>query len=1486
MWGMRPVILTEAVDAQTIASTPGIYAAESTSPAYGVLVGLAVAGEVRELGDVQTADAHHMIAVEVGPKRNAAGSITIGAEFFAGAKADYSSWEEKWWREAIQNAVDAGASEVHCKVEYLDDNEQPVTSYLDRKLVRVSCGDDGRGMNEEILLNKFLVLGRSGKGAEPGSVGGFGKAKELLLLPWVSWSVASKVAGDRQGVVVQGHGIQYDVSQVDVPGKHGTLITVIMKADDATSAPSAIGFIEKCYLPKVKFIVNDRKIKAAMKAGDLVRTIGNDANVYYDKNDKGRGGYPVMLVRVNGMYMHERHVSSGVKGTIIIELLGRSTELLTSNRDGIGPWGLRKAVDEFVNILAADTMTALRKKKGIIRERFEGTGKFAFKPEVVQRDILVSMGNLEPDKDGKLSFEQMRDLVRVLMGSDALGGDSDEGVDLRPSRDAIAAMMEVSFTGPVQVRALAKQAAWQPDFFIYNEVEGWKVPSKFKPDKMAPALRKLARFWAELCRFVLIQLNSEGEYGVGWAFEEGIAARAAVIENENWLILNPFVLGQMSGLNGGFGTGAIWSLSDPKHINHLYAIAVHECTHMANGVSLHDEAFASAFTMNVALTANRGKQIEKIRKAITARAAAPVKKPTDTDVLADEIRSWDEPEKSEHVGIGDDAAEGLWVYLAGPGQVSMIGAEYTVPVEGSAGRIQRLDSPHGSVRYRYLSNVGDCVGVLQVMTRDGETATIANVYVMPKWRRLGVAEALIKQARRDFLKVEHAAEEHLSPAGRAWKTKVNPAREFLDDGDAGKWTTWSSAGADAAGRDVRERFGARSAFGSWSCNELSSDERAAFSVFADAIEEENDELANNILKEVDLGSELALKRHIADMKLYPGSYLTRSEGQFSRDATDEFETAYLASIMRFVEQVMPSRNPTPNGRSVLTGPGWDKARAKLAGAAQATKKNPTGLVWAAPGADPALVDELEVARDAFHDNDDERGEAMLNAMVARDPELRIARCVRNVPIDRSYRSSMTRSSIRKARRVVEVAVDDGEPSVEYRGERIDIIDDDRNGWTYQVYSGNSYPSSEWTSLDAALDDIDARYGYRGPASSAAHRGSPQLKGRRETGSIEQSIYKIYGRGIQGKRLMFGEPDDVAGPEHHLVIVSASKKMVPKGEVAIYPWDESSGTDFGWPLRSEFETYFSHREALAECGIQYVIACDKVRGRVNPPRERKPCLAPHAELRADPELWDRCEFVGIQEGVNEGDEAMELRDCTCGSTLSKKITKEAMPPKDNPAWVTTLLAKHFETLEEKVPAKWLPKLTKTTAKRGKITAAMKEYGCGAYGCVLPTLDPKVVLKITTDDTEAEFANKLAGDLAAQVTVEYHLIAGLPERHKGRNTYLLWRDSAERVGEIDKVVAERGGSAADTEDAVDVQHKAAQAVYSALHEGRDARALIESWKTAAKSMGKRVPELRELADGMIVNLSKNNVFMGDVHAGNVGLVGDRWLIIDPGNVAVLQ
>lgn len=116
--------------------------------------------------------------------------------------------------------------------------------------------------------------------------------------------------------------------------------------------------------------------------------------------------------------------------------------------------------------------------------------------------------------------------------------------------------------------------------------------------------------------------------------------------------------------------------------------------------------------------------------------------------------------------------EPLAAYLAPKGRAPGIGLERGTAIRDG---IARFRSPHGSTRYIFYRE-GEPLAVLQVVSRDGKHATIANVYVRPEARRKGLASRLLARARRDFQSVEHASESHLSAEGRAWKEAVRDVR--------------------------------------------------------------------------------------------------------------------------------------------------------------------------------------------------------------------------------------------------------------------------------------------------------------------------------------------------------------------------------------------------------------------------------------------------------------------------------------------------------------------------------------------------------------------------------------------------------------------------------------------------------------------------------------------------------------------------------------
>jgi hypothetical protein len=576
---------------------PGLYVAASDEDAFGPLLALIETGGATFLGENIDTRGRKIVAASVGARRNP--SIGISREFFTTVLKDYDDWPEKWWREAIQNSVDAGATSIKCTVV-----ENPDGTWS------VSMEDNGGGMSEDVLINKFLMLGGTTKVGTGGTSGGFGKAKELLILPWVNWEVHTR---DR---VVKGSGIDYVVENAQ--NIHGTKVTVVMPADQHTTGAAAIAFIQKCYLPNIKFQVKatfqegqrdwDKPIRAVLKAKDLLESVPGKAEAYVTKVDYTPSS---MLIRTNGLYMFSQYIGNTPKKQVIVEITAPSIQILTANRDGFRDYDVRRAVGALGERVAKDILSALQAKSGIIRQKYEGAGKF--KARQRQAEVLSNVGPIGPTTRGVvfLPEAEVAQLSRVVedirLASPGNPAIPNQGL-------ATELLTNTVYHGAHHIEEAVRQLVWEPDFFLINEIEDYRVPKKFKPETMAPRVTKLVRTWTELCRYVLMQLGNFREYGVGLIFSEHKGAAYLHDADEHWLLLNPYK-------DVGYRTDT-WSPTKKNDLKWLYAAAVHECTHLADGIEYHDESFAAALTNNIAKTADGFKYVSKIVSAIRMRDEA------------------------------------------------------------------------------------------------------------------------------------------------------------------------------------------------------------------------------------------------------------------------------------------------------------------------------------------------------------------------------------------------------------------------------------------------------------------------------------------------------------------------------------------------------------------------------------------------------------------------------------------------------------------------------------------------------------------------------------------------------------------------------------------------------------------------------------------------------------------------------------------------
>jgi hypothetical protein len=250
---------------------------------------------------------------------------------------------------------------------------------------------------------------------------------------------------------------------------------------------------------------------------------------------------------------------------------------------------------------------------------------------------------------------------------------------------------------------------------------------------------------------------------------------------------------------------------------------------------------------------------------------------------------------------------------------------------------------------------------------------------------------------------------------------------------------------------------------------------------------------------------------------------------------------------------------------------------------------------------------------------------------------------------------------------------------------------------------------------------------------------------------------------------------------------------------------------------------------------------------------------------------------------------------------------------------------------------LEKQKKRSARKPR---GYQEFGCGRYGCVMPTGTPGTVFKVTTDATEAAFvAAYLAWpDFARpQGIVRYHKLLSIKgERHSKRPVFILLRDEALSVGKkaIETWIAESSKKADRSRYAESMRQvvfilsaavEAAHIIRTLVSRKPDAYALLDEGKRrwrAAGEISDRVMRGRDTAlkiayqfqqfeektalleqEPMGIELGralhqcfhKHGLLLADVHANNIGMpgtsalrdaIGDTPIITDPGHALALD
>jgi hypothetical protein len=534
----------------------------------------------------------------------------VDDDFFISALRQYERWQMAWWREALQNSVDNGATVIRITVAALDDGSTSIT-----------FADNGTGMSEATLLNKFLSLGGSGKRDNEGAtVGGFGEAKRLLLLPWARYMVVTKEQG--QPVVgIIGHKMTAEhmspeQAQPYLIGDHGTTLSVVM-GEQATTADYAKEVLRLCYLPSVKVYLNDERISTTdlVIDSELDGILDSDyAKLFYSPRAKRGAGF--LHCRINGMWMFSEPLDESVKGAVIVEIAQRySRDLIQSNRDGFRTeWGskgaaLSNGLDRWKRNLAANKMSALKpkSKKKVVLYGDPDAENAALNPRLME-DIAEE---LERARNRILrKYEgRMPDQESLQEMSEEIQETAAEATKL-PVAGVDKVMTDIAKSGPGggSLANIPASMSNLPLIAVINDYEDWAPGRGFVPGSMSPSLDKLLTFWNEVCRIVLFQLEYTSAFNIGLIYSDTALAECRTENGFRFLSINP--------IDGS--KKVRYSLRDKKDIDTIFALAVHECSHLIDDRRYgdHDEVFTSIMTMNMAKCMPVYAYLTKIRDAV------------------------------------------------------------------------------------------------------------------------------------------------------------------------------------------------------------------------------------------------------------------------------------------------------------------------------------------------------------------------------------------------------------------------------------------------------------------------------------------------------------------------------------------------------------------------------------------------------------------------------------------------------------------------------------------------------------------------------------------------------------------------------------------------------------------------------------------------------------------------------------------------------
>lgn len=491
-------------------------------------------------------------------------SVKIGPSFFVNELREYVEWEWGYVREAMQNSIDAtGCDQINVLIEAVDGN------------TRIMWENNGEPMSEDILINKLMAIGESGK-CFAGSVGGFGKAKTLLYFAHESYEV-------RTGTLeMRGSGSEYSLEHR--PYFHGTKSVVVMRGDKVSALLQNFKKFAFWAQWRGTLTVNGEQLETSHHKGSPRRDLGF-GQVYTNRTTQYK-----LCVRIGGIPMFVQSI--GLDRCVIVELKGQSNQVLTANRDGLtNPY--RNQLADFVTELAVDKRSALKNRsRGPRYREYRGT-KLCHRHAL---DVVRLVGPSDPVVRSAAVFAAGGSTAVEDGGSaagiDVIDGDNVQDPlyheDVQPDRPMQAAAGAVS----APLESCQRVVTLGHSFILKNETD-LKVPACYDPGsgEFSSYSTKLARYWGRIMMELHRLFDVEAEFSIGFIFDDSTAAEHEDGNYGKVYYLNPCkVVEQSCSSSKSFKKR--WQLTDHHE---LVMAGLHEMVHGC-GYSWHDERYAGKLT--------------------------------------------------------------------------------------------------------------------------------------------------------------------------------------------------------------------------------------------------------------------------------------------------------------------------------------------------------------------------------------------------------------------------------------------------------------------------------------------------------------------------------------------------------------------------------------------------------------------------------------------------------------------------------------------------------------------------------------------------------------------------------------------------------------------------------------------------------------------------------------------------------------------------